>query len=488
MLVLHVSAECYPAAKSGGLGDVAGALPKYLKQAGWDSTVVIPKYSLPWIKQRRFRLVHVGAYYLNQLYYPYTIEETIDGNLDFPLFMVNLPALFDRPGIYGDTEKGWYTDNTERFSSFQLAILDWVKNMELKPELIHCHDYHAGLIPFLVKYTYLFELLKKIPTVFTIHNAEYAGAFPWEKKYLLPEFPDEVKGLLDWSNLINPLAAAVKNAWAITTVSPGYLLELQQFSSGLEWLFKNEKDKSVGILNGIDHDVWNPKTDKYLSSHLADKEELQLGDIKIFKQKQKKDLFGKVGINQNIPWITFIGRLVREKGADLLPQLIKDTLEKGTGVGFILLGSGERYLQEILQGMSYQFPGKLFVHIGYDETLAHRLYAASDFILMPSRVEPCGLNQLYALRYGTIPIVRAIGGLKDAIVPWRQKGGNGILFESFTVEAAAAAINDACLLFQDRSNFESLRKYILGLDFSWQNSASKYINLYQRLTKNSIYD
>ncbi|MEY3322533.1 MAG: hypothetical protein RLZZ417_2116 [Bacteroidota bacterium] len=482
MRVLHISAECYPAAKSGGLGDVAGALPKYLTLAGWESAVAIPKYGLPWTQKHRFRLIHVGAYYINNQYYPYTIEEPIDSALDFSLYMVNLPALFDRPGIYGDAEKGWYTDNTERFTAFQLAILDWVKNMELKPEILHCHDYHAGLIPFLVKYAYIFEILKKIPTVFTIHNAEYAGGFSWLKKNLLPEYPPEADGLLDWSDNINPLASAVKNAWAVTTVSPGYLLELQQFSSGLEWLFRNEKNKSFGILNGIDHDVWNPKKDTYLSAHLPSKAELQLEDIELFKQTQKKKLVSQLGLNQNIPWITFIGRLVREKGADMLPDLINQTLEKGTGTGFIILGSGELYLHEILRKMSYKYPGKLYVHIGYDEALAHQLYAASDFILMPSRVEPCGLNQLYALRYGTIPIVRAIGGLKDSIVPWREKNGNGILFEAFTVESAAVAIDDACHLFNNRSKFENLRKYILGIDFSWQKSASEYIALYNKLT------
>ncbi len=482
MRVLHISAECYPAAKSGGLGDVAGALPKYLTMAGWKSAVIIPKYGLPWTKKHRFNLVHIGAYYLNHQYYPYTIEEPTDASLDFSLYMVNLPSLFDRPGIYGDAEKGWYTDNTERFTAFQLAILDWVKNLEVKPEILHCHDYHAGLIPFLIKYAYTFEILKDIPSVFTIHNAEYAGGFSWLKKNLLPEFPLEKNGLLDWSNNINPLASAVKNAWAVTTVSPGYLKELHQFSSGLEWLFRNEKNKSFGILNGIDHDVWNPHTDNYLSSHLPDKVDLSSADVEIFKQNQKKNLVSQLGLNQNIPWVTFIGRLVREKGADILPNLISNLLEKGTGIGFIILGSGELYLHEILGRMSYKYPGKLHVRLGYDEALAHQLYAASDFILMPSRVEPCGLNQMYALRYGTVPIVRAIGGLKDSIVPWREKNGNGILFEAFTVEAAEEALADACQLFKNRSKFEKLRKYILGIDFSWQKSASDYINLYNKLT------
>ncbi len=482
MRVLHISAECYPAAKSGGLGDVAGALPKYLTNAGWKSAVVIPKYGLPWTKKHHFRLVHVGAYYLNQQYYPYTVEESSDAGLDFSLYVLNLPAQFDRPGIYGDPERGWYTDNTERYISFQLAILDWVKNMESKPEILHCHDYHAGLIPFLVKYAPLFDSLKKIPTVFTIHNAAYAGAFAWSKRNLLPDFAFEANGLLDWSDHINPLASAVKNAWSVTTVSPGYLLELQQFSSGLEWLFKNEQKKCRGILNGIDHEVWNPHTDTYLQTHLPVKEEIQSEDIEMFKQSQKKNLISQLGLNQNIPWITFIGRLVREKGADILPDLINITLEKGAGMGFIILGSGELYIHEMLRHLSFKYPGKLHVHIGYDEALAHSLYAASDFILMPSRIEPCGLNQLYALRYGTVPIVRAIGGLKDSIVPWREEKGSGILFESFSIEAASMALDDASLLFKNKDKFKQLRKHIMGIDFSWQKSASEYITLYNELT------
>lgn len=482
MRVIHISAECYPAAKSGGLGDVAGALPKYLTSAGWESAVIIPKYGLPWTKKHRFKLLHVGAYVLNDQYHPYTIEEPLQTGLDFSLYVVNLPGLFDRPGIYGDAEKGWYTDNTERFTSFQIAVLDWVKNMEVKPEILHCHDYHAGLVPFLIKHTKIFEVLKKIASIFTIHNAEYAGSFPWLKKNLLPEFSEEVNGLLDWSDQINPLASAVKNAWAVTTVSPGYLLELQQFSSGLEWLFRNEKRKCRGILNGIDHDVWNPKTDTYLTSHLPDKEAYELKDIEDFKLHQKKQLVSQLGLNQNIPWITFIGRLVREKGADILPNLINTVLESGTGIGFIILGSGEPYLHELLRSMSYKFPGKLHVNIGYDEALAHQLYAASDFILMPSRVEPCGLNQLYSLRYGTIPIVRAVGGLKDSIVPWKEENGNGILFETFSVDAAIKAIDEAFNLFNDRKKFEEVRKFIFGIDFSWQKSASEYVTLYNELT------
>jgi starch synthase len=302
------------------------------------------------------------------------------------------------------------------------------------------------------------------------------------KKDLLPEFPVEVNGLLDWSDQINPLASAVKNAWAITTVSPGYLLELQQFSSGLEWLFSNEKGKCRGILNGIDHDVWDPKTDTYLNAHLPDKVAYELKDIQDFKLHQKKQLVSQLGLNQNIPWITFIGRLVREKGADILPDLINTVLESGTGIGFIILGSGEPYLHDLLRSLSYKYPGKLHVRIGYDEALAHQLYAASDFILMPSRVEPCGLNQLYALRYGTIPIVRAVGGLKDSIMPWKEKNGNGILFEAFSVDAAKKAIDEAFELFNDRKKFEEVRKFIFGIDFSWQKSASEYVTLYNELT------
>jgi len=482
MRVLHISAECYPAAKSGGLADVAGALPKYLSLAGWESAVVMPKYGLPWIRNQPCRLVHVGAFVLHGHYHPYTIEEPEEADLGFSLYLMNFPSLFQRPGIYGDPDRGWYTDNPERFTMFQLAVLDWLKNRELRPEVLHCHDHHAGLVPFLVQYAPDFEVLRNIPTVFTIHNAEYPGAFPWSKRYLLPDFHAGKEGLLDWSGYIHPLAAAIKCAWAITTVSPGYLEELQRFSSGLEWLFRQEISKCQGILNGIDTEVWNPEIDPLLERLLRAGGVNSLEDIEDFKSSQKKGLQYRLGLNPQIPWITFIGRLVREKGADMLPDLIHQLLSRGAGIGFIVLGSGELHLHERLHHLSHRYPGNVHVHVGYDEELAHRLYAASDFLFMPSRVEPCGLNQFYALRYGTIPIVRAIGGLKDSIKPWQQVGGNGILFQRFSLQAAAEAILEAMKLFHDKNKRDSLRQSVMRFDFSWHRSAAAYISLYERIT------
>jgi starch synthase len=234
-------------------------------------------------------------------------------------------------------------------------------------------------------------------------------------------------------------------------------------------------------LNGIDHDVWNPQTDTYLTAHLPAKVELKLADIEVFKQNQKKNLVSQLGLNQNIPWITFIGRLVREKGADILPDLINETLEKGTGLGFIILGSGELYLHELLRKMSYKYPGKLHVHIGYDETLAHQLYAASDFILMPSRVEPCGLNQLYALRYGTIPMVRDTGGLHDTVVDMGDTGGFGIKFLHASETDIVYSIERAIEVYKNKKKMNAMIQIAMQLDHSWESVIAAYKKVYQSI-------
>jgi starch synthase len=473
MKILHVSAECFPAAKAGGLGDVVGALPKYLGSKGWPSAAVIPKYQLPWFKGRQFNLVYTGAFRIQQDYYPFAIEQEASNSLGFPLYVVNLPGLFDRPGIYGDAQRGWYTDNAERWLAFQQAILQWILDMPQRPEVIHCHDHHSGLIPFLVKHSPVYRDLQNIPTMFTIHNGEYHGSFSWDKRYLLPDVDANTGGLLDWQDAINPLAAAIKCAWRVTTVSPSYLEELKLYSNGLEGLIRTESAKCHGILNGIDADVWNPATDSYIPHHFE-------GNTGAFKAANKDALRPKFsGADLQLPVITFIGRLVREKGADLLPDLIKGVLETGLGVTFLILGTGEPELHEALAELSWRFPGRCSLVLEYNEGLAHQLYAGSDYILMPSRVEPCGLNQMYAMRYGTVPIVRAVGGLRDTVVDIREPGGRGIRFDAFTLEEAAQAILIAHELYYQSAFLDEVRQRGMQADFSWERAATQYIDIYQ---------
>lgn len=477
MKTLHISAECYPAAKAGGLGDVVGALPKYLNKVGVPSAVVIPKYDVPWIRNRITNVVFTGAFRLaNGYLYPFSVEQIGMQELEFGLYTINLPGQFDRQGIYGDAN-GWFGDNAERFVFFQQAVLTWVLHLEEKPDILHCHDHHSGLIPFFLKYCPDYHPIRDIPVVFTIHNGEYHGAMPWEKYPILPPFYTEASGMLEWAGVINPLACAIKTAWKVTTVSQSYLEELAASSNGLESLIQREWDKCSGILNGIDAQVWNPATDTYLPVHFRE------SSVEDFKLTNKLALLKRFSFDPSLPVVTFIGRLVREKGADLLPVLIAQVLNSGLPINFLILGTGEAELHHALSGLKGTFYNRFDVQLEYNEGLAHQLYAGADFLLMPSRVEPCGLNQMYAMRYGTIPIVRSVGGLRDTVPDLGnlEEEGRGIRFDQFTVDDAHKAVWRAYQVYEQPELLAHVRQRLMNLDFSWENAALNYIQLYREL-------
>lgn len=478
MQILNISAECYPAAKAGGLGDVVGALPKYLTKLGTTTGVIIPKYRLRWIEEQQFTPIYKGAVRLHHDYIPFTIEKENGDSLGFPFFVANIPGKFDRPGIYAAPSGQVYGDEIERYLCFQQAVLQWIVKSPGKPKVLHCHDHHTGLIPFMVKHCPEYESLANIPTVFTIHNGAYHGAFSWQNMYLLPMFHGYARGLLDWSNTINPLAAGIKSSWRVTTVSPSYLAELKNRSNGMESLIFHEQHKSLGILNGIDNQVWDPKKDTFIAQNLK-------RQITLYKDKNKAALTQRFQIDPKLPLVTFIGRLVREKGADLLPDLIGKVLYSGMQVNFVILGTGDPRIQESLRQMSYQLKGRFDAALEYNEGLAHQLYAGSDFLLMPSRVEPCGLNQMYAMRYGTIPIVRAIGGLSDTVPDIGEPDGSGcgIRFNHFNLDDAYMAIYRGVELYNNKKLFDPLRKKIMQIDFSWENSATQYLEIYREMAK-----
>lgn len=480
MKVIHVSAECYPAAKAGGLGDVAGALPKYLNKIGTDASVVMPKYQTKWIHAQHWTVVHQGHIQLGQENVYFNIQKQTyreKADLGFPLYVVDIPGKYDREGVYMDAYTGYgYKDETERAICFQLAVLYWMGTWAEKPDVVHCHDHHTGLIPFLMKYGFHFRDmgLSHIPTVFTIHNGEYQGAFRWNKMHLLPPFEMMAGGLLEWNGVISPLACAVKCAWKVTTVSQGYLEELQYHSGSLTWLLNNERHKSVGILNGIDTAVWNPATDHLIEKQLA-------RSVDTFKKANKAAILKRYNLDSSRPLFTFIGRLVGEKGAQLLPEVISNFLNAGGNGSFAVLGTGDPHLHEVFSQMKHHYSGRFDAKLEYNEGLAHQLYAGSDFLMMPSKVEPCGLNQMYALRYGTIPVVRAIGGLKDTIQDIGFEDGTGIRFDHFSVHDCFNAIRRAAMLYDNQDFFKTVRNRGMQVDFSWDRSAQEYQNLYKEL-------
>ncbi|HYC40285.1 MAG TPA: glycogen synthase [Chitinophagaceae bacterium] len=472
MEIVHVAAECYPAAKAGGLGDVVGALPKYQAELGHVAKVVIPMYRTKFLYEHEWDLVHEGGQQLGGYHFNYAVIKEKTNTLGFDLYLLDINGLLDRERIYG------YDDDTERFLAFQIAVCDWLSRWQHRPDVVHCHDHHTGLIPFMMKYCFAFrEKLSEVPTVFTIHNAQYQGWIGWEKHNYLPVFDNWKWGLLDWNNAINPMAAGIKCAWRVTTVSGSYLDELRDAANGLEGLLRHEQRKSVGILNGIDTEVWNPKTDNFIVKNY-DAERVEKG-----KLKNKKELTGHFGMDANKPLIAFIGRLVGEKAADLLPDAISQSIYQHHGrANFLVLGSGDPKLEERLDHMKRHFTGYFNSYIGYNEELSHLIYAGSDFLLMPSRVEPCGLNQMYALRYGTVPMVRSVGGLKDTVVDFGDPNGFGIRFDQASVNDITYSVGRALDLYNNKRDlYEQMRQRIMQIDHSWDYSAQQYIDLYKSL-------
>jgi starch synthase len=386
--------------------------------------------------------------------------------LDFDIFFIDIPELLYEAYVYSE-------DDTDRFLAFQIAALDWIVQLTKKPQIIHCHDYHTGLIPFMMSESNDYKTLRRIPSVLTIHNAQYQGWFSHSKVNLIPEFDFSNVGLLDWNHTINPLAAAIKCAWRVTTVSPSYMEELKLNANGLEGLIQAESSKCVGILNGIDSEVWNPETDSYVIKTYSEK------TVKSGKKANKAWLCEEFELDPNRPLVVFIGRLVGEKGADLFPQSFRLAMQH-INVSILLLGSGMKSVENELTRMKVPFRGIFNTYIGYNETLAHRMYAGADFLLMPSRVEPCGLNQMYSLRYGTVPVVSKVGGLKDTVIDI-DKGGFGISHNEITSEEIANAIQRAADFYKNSKKFETNRKKIMKIDHSWDVSAEQYLNLYKSL-------
>ncbi|MFN0036741.1 MAG: glycogen synthase [Saprospiraceae bacterium] len=496
--VLHISAECYPAAKTGGLGDVVGSLPKYMSQAGVLSAAIIPKYALKWIHGREWVKVYNGAIRSDWRTIHFSVQQEKSNALGFPFFVVDIPGLYDRPGIYNDPNGSPYGDEVERYLVFQQAVLQWVISFpeHERPRVLHCHDHHTALIPFMAKYSPDFRPLAEMPTVFTIHNGQYQGAFSWRNHNLLPYYDAWARSYLDWNGAVNPMASAIKCAWAVTTVSESYLFELHESSLGLEPLFRLEWHKQWGIVNGIDAQVWDPATDAALQFRLegergerGEKGERgtisnQQSAISEFKQKNKRVLCEWFGLPEHLPMISFIGRMVGEKGSDLLPDAYRNYIHAGGAASFLVLGTGERWTENEFRSMSHQYPGRVNAVIDYNEALAHQIYAGSDFLIMPSRVEPCGLNQMYAMRYGTIPIVRSIGGLKDTVpdIAEPDGSGRGVRFDHFSLSDIGYAIHRAAAMWHNEPGIvAALRQRVMALDFSWEGTVDKYFNVYQRI-------
>lgn len=471
MKVFHLSVECFPVAKVGGLADVVGALPKYQREMGIDASVIMPYFQRKFVRDHDFDVIAKGDFYQGSILLNYEVLKEKQDTLGFPLYLIRIPGLLDREEVY------CYADEADQWIAFQHAFLHYIKSNSILPDIIHCHDHHVGLIPFLIQHSIDYKVFDKVKTVFTVHNGQYQGWMNWNKGIILPAFDTWKWGLLDWDGLINPLATAIKCCDAYTTVSEGYLTELFKDANGLQNLFYDERNKATGIVNGIDTAYWDPAIDAQIKANY------ELGTVEDGKQKNKEILCTTYGLEPTLPLLSFIGRFAGEKGADILPEIVEELIHDQAGkLNIFILGSGDPEIQAHIAELTDRFEQGIAVYLGYNEELAHQVYAASDLLIMPSRVEPCGLNQLYALKYGTIPVVRNIGGLKDTVIDVKD-GGYGIKFEEVVADQAVEAVDRALSFISNSENLNQLREKAMNLDFSWGKSAGKYIELYNHLLK-----
>ena len=470
MRILHCSAECYPYAKVGGLADVVGALPKYQNMLGHQASVVVPMHKTPFLFQHQWDVVYRGSIHLGYNTLSFTVIKEQSGELGFDLFAIDIHGLLDREKVYG------YDDDLQRFIAFQLAIVQWVVAVKDLPQMIHVHDHHTAMIPFFLKHTGHGSRITSIKTVLTIHNAQYQGNMPWHQSDVLPHWDGWKTGLMEWNDQINSLACGIKCADKVNTVSHHYMHELRHHANGLEKLFEYEMGKCSGIINGIDYDVWNPMTDQLITTHFNE------SDVMQGKELNKKDLCAQFGFDEQLPLFIFIGRLVYDKGADLLSSFINAGFNKfGNNMNWLILGSGDRFLEDMLRGVAQHHSIHCKFVSEYNEPLSHQMYASADFLIMPSRVEPCGLNQLYALRYGTIPMVRRTGGLQDTVIDMGDEHGVGICFLHAKLEDMLHAMGRAMDLYHEKDMMEDLRKKMMKINNSWERSARDYIDLYNSI-------
>lgn len=463
---------------------MVGALPAYLPEHGIKATVVIPKYKTKWFGEQDFNIVYEGHFPLGDQQQPFVVEKLMTEAIAFPFYCINLPGLFDRDAIYLAEDGHGFKDEPQRNIAFQTAVMEWLLVRYERFDLIHVHDHMAGLIPFFMKFCPRYEKLKLTPSILSIHNGAYRGEFVWhEVQHFLPEFNEVDAGILDWDGKINSLATALKCAWSVNTVSPSYMQEMIKDSDTLTPLYETERHKCRGILNGIDDKLWDPSKDPYLDDHLkGPKQGPKKEDWKKFKTANKAFLQKKFKLKANRPLIGFIGRFAYQKGADLLMEGIHDGLEQKLKFNAVILGSGDKDLETKAITLSKKHPGVVGTEIAYNEGLARHIYAGCDFLIMPSRFEPCGLNQLYAMRYGTVPIASHVGGLKDTVIDISNKG-QGIVIETLSKEGLVTAIDRAVNLYQDNKLFSKLVKQISRLDYSWSNSAKIYATLYSSYLK-----
>lgn len=483
MKILFAASEVVPFAKTGGLADVAGALPKKIMNLGHKVSVVMPLYGKARQRGGIFLLMD------KTIFVPVG-DRIVEGKIwqsrlpdsEVDIYFIENDNYYDRSELYG-TSTGSYQDNAQRFIFFSRGVLETIKALSLKVDVIHCNDWHTALIPVYLKTLYKNNpLLKDVATVFTLHNLFYQGSF--ERKTI--EFTGLSGNLLGLSGKVNFMKGGLVYADLLTTVSRRYAREIQtqQFGFGLEQVLLSRSGDLYGIINGLDYKVWNPKTDNLLPANY-NKNDLS------GKMECKRVLQRENGLSSepNIPLLGLISRLDDQKGLDLIAGVIDDIME--LGVQFILLGTGKEKYHQLFTEIGARYPSRVRINLTFDDRLAHLIEAGADIFLMPSRFEPCGLNQLISLKYGTAPVVSRTGGLADTIVNYTPKKleegkATGFLFSVGSSRELLASIKKAVRLYHDRDKWTKLIQNGMSQDWSWGRSAREYVKLYQKAIESRL--
>ena len=476
MKVLFAASEAHPFIKTGGLGDVMGALPKSLIKLGVDVRVVIPKYKniKDEFKQKlqfiKWFTVPVG--WRNQ--YCGVFQYQYKGVI---YYFIDNEYYFNRDGLYG------YFDDGERFAFFNRAVLEFIKQVDWQPDLINCNDWQTGMVPVLLNLEYKKDLFySKIKTVFSIHNLLFKGSF---SPKVLPElfgydYMPLVNGSVELDGSVSFLKGGLNYCDQITTVSNTYAEEIKtpQYGEGLDGFLRSKSYYLMGIVNGIDYEEFNPQDDKFIFKNFSIN---SLGN----KLENKLALQRELGLPQkkDTPMIGLISRLTHQKGCDLIVNMIDRLLQRD--IQIVILGTGDYWYEETFKNLQYRYPDKVSANIKFDNALAHKIYAATDMFLMPSLFEPCGLGQLIALRYGSIPIVRETGGLKDTISPYNKYNGvgTGFGFKNFNSNELMQIIEYALTIYNDKNAWNNIIRQAMNSDNSWEKSAMQYKWLYEGVVK-----
>ena len=472
--ILFVSSEAAPFITTGGLGEVVGALPKNLYKTGKDIDVriVIPLYeeimSKFGEKMEFFGKIYVDLGWRHQYCGIFVARE---GNVTY--YFIDNEYYFKRADCYG------FFDDGERFAFFGKAVLDILESIDFIPDIIHTHDWQSAVVPIYLRTTYSGrEEFKNIKTIFTVHNIEYQGKYNMSILHDIFDIPFEYKNILEFDGGINLMKGAMMCSDIISTVSPSYAKEIHDFryAHGLDTIINMQTEKIRGILNGIDTESYDPKTDTKIFSNY------ESGSIngKISNKLQLQTIMN-LKKDDEIPVVAIVTRLVRHKGIDLVVGAMNELAT--LPIQFVLLGKGDREYELLFESFDERFPDKIGVKIGYDNEISRRIYAGADMILMPSKFEPCGITQMIASRYGTVPIVRATGGLKDSIIPYETDGGkgNGFVFTEYASDSITEVLSRACETYREKGKWAELVKRVMEWDFSWDRSANEYIKMYEEL-------